>query len=117
MLYGYMGTSLNKNGNVYSQATLKSDTKNVTISVPCTLADADIKGNSVYTEGVLLGKLTLEDVTVAGDIIVSLAANVTLDGVPALEMVVSNPTGLTPQISADRQYQHRHHRGKNLCQR
>ena len=37
------GTSLNKNGNVYSQATLKSDTKNVTISVPCTLADADIK--------------------------------------------------------------------------
>ena len=71
MLYGYMGTSLNKNGNVYSQATLKSDTKNVTISVPCTLADADIKGNLYITEGVLAGNVTLEDVTVAGDIIVS----------------------------------------------
>ena len=99
MLYGYMGTSLNKNGNVYSQATLKSDTKNVTISVPCTLADADIKGNLYITEGVLAGNVTLEDVTVAGDIIVS-GGNVTLDGVSALEMVVSNPTGLTPQVIA-----------------
>ena len=95
MLYGYMGTPLNKNGNVYSQATLKSDTKNVTISVPCTLADADIKGNLYITEGVLAGNVTLEDVTVAGDIIVS-GGNVTLDGVSALEMVVSN-------------------RGKSLC--
>ena len=93
------GTSLNKNGNVYSQATLKSDTKNVTISVPCTLADADIKGNLYITEGVLAGNVTLEDVTVAGDIIVS-GGNVTLDGVSALEMVVSNPTGLTPQVIA-----------------
>ena len=99
MLYGYMGTSLNKNGNVYSQATLRSDTKNVTISVPCTLADADIKGNLYITEGVLAGNVTLEDVTVAGDIIVS-GGNVTLDGVSALEMVVSNPTGLTPQVIA-----------------
>ncbi len=99
LLYGYMGTSLNKNGNVYSQATLKTDTKNVTISVPCTLSDADIKGNLYITEGVLAGNVELDDVTVAGDIIVS-GGNVTMDGVSALNLIVSNPTGLTPQVTA-----------------
>ena len=99
MLYGYMGTSLNRNGNVYSQATLKTDTKNVTISTPCTLSGADIKGNLYITEGVLAGNVTLEDVTVAGDIIVS-GGSVTLDGVSALELVVSSPIGLTPQVIA-----------------
>lgn len=114
MLYGYMGTSLNKNGNVYSQATLKSDTKNVTISVPCTLADADIKGNLYITEGVLAGNVTLEDVTVAGDIIVSGGqCNAgrcfrTRDG--RLQPDRTDPAG-----HCDRQYQHRHHRGENLC--
>lgn len=108
MLYGYMGTSLNKNGNVYSQATLKSDTKNVTISVPCTLADADIKGNLYITEGVLAGNVTLEDVTVAGDIIVSGGqCNAgrcfrTRDG--RLQPDRTDPAG-----HCDRQYQHRHH--------
>ena len=99
LLYGYMGTPLNKEGNVYSQATLKTDTKNVTISVPCTLSGADIQGNLYITEGVLAGNVELEDVTVAGDIIVS-GGNVTLDGVSALDLIVSNPTGLPPQVIA-----------------
>ena len=99
LLYGYMGTPLNKSGNVYSQATIKTDTKNVTISAPCTLSGADIKGNLYITEGVLTGNVDLEDVTVAGDIIVG-GGNVTMDGVSALDMIVSNPTGLTPQVTA-----------------
>lgn len=47
----------------------------------------------------LTGDVTLSNVSVGGDIIIS-GGNVTLDGVSALNMVVSNPLGLTSQVTA-----------------
>lgn len=99
ILYYFLGTSLDDSGGSYTQSSLDSDRQNVTISAPCTLSDATVEGNLYITEGVLAGNVTLENVTVEGDIIVS-GGSVTLDGVSALNMVVSNPIGLTPQVTA-----------------
>ena len=99
LLYFFLGSSLRTSGFAYTQGNLNSDTKNVTISAPCTLADAVVPGNLYITEGVLSGNVTLSNVTVQGDLVIS-SGNVTLDGVSALEMTVSNPLGLTPQIEA-----------------
>ena len=58
-----------------------------------------IRDSLYITEGVQSGEVTLSNVTVDGDIIVG-GGDVTLDGVTALDMVVSNPLGLTPQVTA-----------------
>lgn len=99
ILYYFLGSSLDDAGSNYTESDLSSDRQNVTISESCTLSDATVDGNLYITEGVLTGNVTLSNVTVSGDIIIS-GGNVTLDGVSALNMVVSNPIGLTPQVTA-----------------
>lgn len=98
ILYYFLGSSLNTSGQSYTGDDLNTDTKNVTISAACSLSDATIDGNLFITEGVLSGNVNLTNVTVKGDIIVS-SGNVTLDGVSALSMTVSNSLGLTPQVT------------------
>lgn len=98
ILYYFLGSSLNTSGKAYTGDDLNTDTKNVTISAPCSLSDATIEGNLFITEGVLSGTVSLSNVTVKGDIIVS-SGSVTLDGVSALHMTVSNSLGLTPQVT------------------
>lgn len=98
ILYYFLGSSLNTSGNSYTGEDLNTDTKNVTISAPCSLSDATIEGNLFITEGVLSGSVTLTNVTVKGDIIVS-SGDVTLDGTSALHMTVSNALPLTPQVT------------------
>lgn len=97
MLYFFMGTSLRTQNGSFTAANLQSDTKNVSINVPCTLSDVTIDGNLYITEGVGSGVVTLNNVTVKGEIVVS-AGDVTLDGVAAVDMVVSSPNA-TPQVS------------------
>lgn len=98
ILYYFLGGSLNTEGKAYTGSDLNSDTANVTISAACSLSDTVIDGNLFITEGVHSGNVSLTNVTVNGDIIVS-GGNVTLDGVSALHMTVSNPLGLTPQVT------------------
>ena len=98
ILYYFLGSSLDDSGASYTSSDLSSDRQNVTISAPCTLSNATIDGNLYITEGVQSGEVTLSNVTVDGDIIVG-GGDVTLDGVSALDMVVSNPLGLTPQVT------------------
>lgn len=99
ILYFFLGSSLDDSGSAYTAGDLSDDRQNVTISAPCTLSDATVEGNLYITEGVLTGDVTLSNVSVEGDIIIS-GGNVTLDGVSALNMVVSNPLGLTSQVTA-----------------
>lgn len=99
ILYFFLGSSLDDSGSAYTAGDLSDDRQNVTISAPCTLSDATVEGNLYITEGVLTGDVTLSNVSVGGDIIIS-GGNVTLDGVSALNMVVSNPLGLTSQVTA-----------------
>lgn len=97
ILYYFLGTSLNTNGKSYAGNDLNTETKNVTISTGCSLSNATINGNLFITEGVYSDNVSLFDVTVKGDIIVS-GGIVTLSGVSALHMTVSNSLGLTPQV-------------------
>lgn len=99
ILYSYMGTSLDTAGGTYTGNDLRADTKNVSISNGCTLSNAAIKGDLYITEGVMNQSVTLQNVTVDGNIIVSGGA-VTLDGVTANKMVVSTPLALTPSVTA-----------------
>ena len=99
ILYFFLGSSLGTDGARYTQEDLEDDRQNVTISAPCTLSDAVVEGNLYITEGVGSGAVTLEDVTVEGEIIVS-GGDVTMDGVSALDLIVSTPLEVTPQITA-----------------
>ena len=99
ILYFYLGSSLGESGRQYTAAAFNDDTKNVTISAACTLSDATIEGNLYITEGVLSGNVNLNNVTVKGDIIVG-GGNVTLDGVTAMNLIVSNPMGIKPTVIA-----------------
>ena len=99
ILYFYLGSSLGESGRQYTDAAFNGDTKNVTISAACTLSDATIEGNLYITEGVLSGNVNLNNVTVKGDIIVG-GGNVTLDGVTAMNLIVSNPMGIKPTVIA-----------------
>ena len=99
ILYFFLGSSLGTDGARYTQEDLEDDRQNVTISAPCTLSDAVVEGNLYITEGVGSGAVTLEDVTVEGEIIVS-GGDVTMDGVSALDLIVSTPLEITPQITA-----------------
>lgn len=98
ILYYFLGSSLNTSGKSYTGEDLNTETKNVTISAPCSLSDATIGGNLFITEGVGSGSISLSNVTVQGDIIVS-SGNVAMDGVSALHMTVSNSLGMTPQVT------------------
>lgn len=91
LLYFYMGTSLHEEGAVYTADDLKSDTKNVTITAPCVLQDAEIEGDLYITEGVT-GSVTLTDVTVHGDLIQS-GGLLLCNGVTADRLVVDSPMG------------------------
>ena len=99
ILYFYLGSSLSESGRQYTAAAFNGDTKNVTISAACTLSDATVEGNLYITEGVLSGNVNLNNVTVKGDIIVG-GGNVTLDGVTAMNLIVSNPMGIKPTVIA-----------------
>ena len=99
ILYFYLGSSLSESGRQYTAAAFHGDTKNVTISAACTLSDATVEGNLYITEGVLSGNVNLNNVTVKGDIIVG-GGNVTLDGVTAMNLIVSNPMGIKPTVIA-----------------
>ena len=70
----------------------------MTISAPCTLSDATVEGNLYITEGVGSGAVALNNVTVEGEIIVS-SGDVTMDGVSALSLVVSDPRNTDPQVT------------------
>ena len=97
ILYYFLGTSLNTAGKSYMDSDMNSDTDNVTISEACTLSDVTIDGHLFITEGVGTGSVTLRNVNIKGNIIVS-GGNVTLDNVTALQLYVSNPIDMTPQI-------------------
>lgn len=97
ILYYFLGTSLNTDGKSYAENDLNTDTKNVTISAGCSLSNATVEGNLFITEGVYADNVSLYDVTVKGDIIIC-GGSVTLGGVSALHMTVSNSIGLTPQV-------------------
>lgn len=99
ILYFYLGSSLGESGKQYTSADFNGDTKNVTISAACTLSDATVNGNLYITEDVLSGNVNLNNITVKGDIIVG-GGNVTLDGVNAMSLVVSNPMGNKPTVIA-----------------
>ena len=98
ILYYFIGSSLDSSDAHYTGTSLADDRQNVTISSACTLSGAEIEGNLYITEGVGTGSVTLDDVTVSGDIIIS-GGSVTMDGVSALNLVVSTPLDLTPQIT------------------
>lgn len=97
ILYYFLGTSLNTAGKSYMDSDMNSDTDNVTISEACTLSDVTVDGHLFITEGVGTGSVTLRNVNVKGNIIVS-GGNVTLDSVTALHLYVSNPIDMTPQV-------------------
>lgn len=97
ILYYFLGTSLNTAGKSYMGGDMNSDTDNVTISEACTLSDVTVDGHLFITEGVGTGSVTLRNVNVKGNIIVS-GGNVTLDSVTALHLYVSNPIDMTPQV-------------------
>lgn len=98
ILYFFLGSSMRTSGSQYGASNLQSDTRNVSIIAPATLSDVTIKGNLYITEGVLSGTVNLNNVTVEGEMIVS-GGDVTMDGVNAAKMIVSNPLGITPQIT------------------
>lgn len=98
ILYYFLGSSLHTDGKAYTADDLNADTKNVTISAACSLSDATIEGNLFITEGVQSGSVTLRNLTVNGDIVVS-GGDVTMDSVSALNLTVSNSLGLTPQVT------------------
>lgn len=98
ILYYFLGSSLQTSGTSYTSADLASDRENVTISAPCTLSDATVEGNLYITEGVGSGAVALNNVTVEGEIIVS-SGDVTMDGVSALSLVVSDPRNTDPQVT------------------
>lgn len=106
ILYFYLGSSLGESGKQYTSADFNGDTKNVTISAACTLSDATVNGNLYITEDVLSGNVNLNNITVKGDIIVG-GGNVTLDGVNAMSLVVSQPDGQQADRHRDRLDQHR----------
>ena len=97
ILYYFLGTSLNTAGKSYMNADMNGDTDNVTVSAACTLSDVTVDGHLFITEGVGAGSVTLRNVDVKGDIIVS-GGSVTLDSVTALHLYVSNPISMTPQV-------------------
>lgn len=98
ILYYYLGTALKTGGTSYTGSSLKSTTKNVSITSACTLSNATISGNLYISEGVGTGSVTLTDVTVDGKIIVS-GGSVLLNGVSALDLIVSNPCGVTLSVT------------------
>ena len=97
ILYFYLGTSLNKRGGVYTGADLRTDTKNLSISQPCTLTNATVEGNLYITEGVGTGRVDLQNVTVEGRIIVA-GGETAMNGVSSLEMTVYNPCRTVPTV-------------------
>lgn len=98
LLYHYMGSSLNTENAVYTAASIKSDTTNVTISAPCTLQNAEIKGDLYITEGVS-GTVTLTNVIIHGDVIQS-GGTLVCNGVTANRAIVDSPMGRLMQATA-----------------
>ncbi len=98
LLYHYMGSSLNTAGTVYTAASIKPDTQNVTISAPCTLQNAVIEGDLYITEGVS-GTVNLTNVTIKGDLIQS-GGTLRCNGVTAGSMVVDSPMGRLTEATA-----------------
>lgn len=98
LLYHYMGTSLNTEGTVYNSSSLKEDTKNVTISAPCTLQNTTVEGDLYITEGVS-GTITLTNVVVRGDLIQS-GGSLVCNGVSSANMVIDSSVGRLMQATA-----------------
>lgn len=99
ILYYFLGNSLQTQNQIYTQASLNSKLENVSISKPCTLSGADITGNLFITEGVGTGNVVLENVSIKGNLIIS-GGSVTLTGVSAMNLIVDNPCGVAPQVTA-----------------
>lgn len=99
ILYYYMGTSLSTAGKAYTEADLKTDTTNVTISESCSLSDATIEGDLYITEGLGSDAVTLNNVTVKGSVIVS-GGTVTMMNTSSDHMIVSSPMARLLQVTA-----------------
>lgn len=99
ILYYYLGTSLSTTGRAYTGAAIKSDTQNATISESCTLSDATIKGDLYITEGVGTSAVTLTNVRVEGNIIVS-GGTVTMTNTVADNMIIASPMSRLLQVTA-----------------
>lgn len=99
LMYTFLGTTLDDANSSYSQSSMRSDTKNVTICEPCTLTGVTVEGNLYITEGLLSQAVTLQDVTVKGDLIIS-GGNVTLNGVTAANTYLSSSTNRLLEITA-----------------
>lgn len=99
ILYSYLGTSLSHNNGVYTSADFRSDVDNVTISEPGTLTGATVKGDVYITEGLGSDTVTLSDVTIEGNLIVS-GGSVTLSGVSVENMIVGTPMNRLVQVTA-----------------
>lgn len=97
ILYFFLGSPLRTENGTYGDADLRSTTSNVTISAAGTLADVTVPGNLYITEGVGAGSVTLTNVTVDGDIIIG-GGRVTMNGVSAVNMIVSCALGPDPEV-------------------
>lgn len=98
ILYYFVGSSLQEDGKSYTEDSLREDTKNVSISGTCALSDVTIEGNLYITEGVGSGSVTLDNVTVQGQVIVS-GGRLVLDDVNAAQITVSSPMAYEPTVT------------------
>ncbi|MFQ9127502.1 MAG: S-layer homology domain-containing protein [Butyricicoccaceae bacterium] len=114
ILYFYLGSSLSESGRQYTAAAFHGDTKNVTISAACTLSDATIEGEISTSQRACSPATSTSTTSPSRAISSSAAATSRLDGVTAMNLIVSNPMGIKPTVTRDRLDQYRHRRGAVL---
>lgn len=90
MLYFFTGTLFDEQNASYNNTALNQDTKNLTISAPCTLNGITVEGNLYISEGISQGTIVLNDVTVKGRLIAAGGA-VQLNHVESPELYISSP--------------------------
>ncbi len=99
ILYAFCGTIIDEEGT-YTDEDILQNVDNITITTGgVLLEDTVIDGNLYITEGVLSENVTLTDVEVKGDLIIS-GGNVTLDNVLAGDMIVSSGTERILSVTA-----------------
>lgn len=91
ILYYFTGTILNQSGTTYNSTSLNKDTKNVTVSTPCSLSGLTISGNLYLSEGLKQqDTVTLNNVTVQGRLVAA-GGNIQFNHVKAQEVYIHSP--------------------------
>lgn len=99
ILYFYTGTILNDSNETYDSDDIYDDRNNVSITVGCNLEDTTVYGDLYITEGVAGDSVTLTDVNVIGDVIIS-GGMINMENVSAANVIVSTPLDTTVEINA-----------------